>query len=268
MLENIIPIDPAVPVGAGMIPPAVIPSAVEGSQGNKFPLLTTILLILLSLAATLAIYLFLQFRTMTLEKLTPSPTPSPIASADVAPTPNPDPNIKTFTSQKLGISFQYQEKYKGSDETIMTKEIGSKVYVYSSNISDKPEEGQYVEVFNKEPNDFLSTAIEKIIMPGYSTSDCIIAETLSTNITGSSVVLPESYRQAVIKVPINDGDDISDIGLKAEKCPRPYTSVGGLAYFFMDLQHPAKFAFFSIGQYALNAGDNITWEDTFKFVEQ
>lgn len=175
-----------------------------------------------------------------------------------------DPNIKTFTSQKLGISFQYQEKYQGSNETISAKEVGNKVYVYSSVL--KPDQGQYVEVFDKAPGDSLVEAISKTIMTGYAQSDCPI-KTGSSNYSGSGYVLPPSYTTATIGLPQAATDDMEHIQPYLDKCPKQYISFGGLAYFLADQNHPDKFIFFSIGQYALNAGDNITWEDTFKFTD-
>lgn len=226
---------------------------------KKFPLLLTISLIVMAILAAMSVYLFIQARAMYTQLAT-SPTPSPSATAAASsepltsplPSPNADPNIKTFTSQKLGITFQYQEKSKGSSETVATQEIGNKVYVYSSIM--KPDQGQYVEIFDKSPSDTLEQAITKTILAGYSVSDCPLI-TDPKNPSKIMLGLPDAATQ----------NGMENAQPYLDKCPKGYVSFGGLAYFLADSNHPTKFAFFSIGQYALNAGDNITWQDTFKF---
>ncbi|OGM06088.1 hypothetical protein A2125_00560 [Candidatus Woesebacteria bacterium GWB1_43_5] len=170
-------------------------------------------------------------------------------------------DVKTYISSKLGISFSYKYKYNDGD-TINIKEIGNKVYVYPSKI--KPEDGQYVEVFDKDQTDSLKTAITKTILKGYSTSDCLVNEIIK-NPSGSGVVAPASYKFAQTDVPRSGNEELLDLAQKAEKCPSPYVSFGGLTYFLMDQSHASKFIFLSIGQYAIDAGPNQTWQDTIKF---
>lgn len=142
MPENIVP-EPVVPILAdtaasdrNFATQPVIPTVVEGSPHKKFPLLISILLILFSLAAVLAIYLFLQVRTLTLEKTTSSsPTPTPIASAD------PMADWKTYSNEEYHFSFSYPPELSNSDSQAGLKKSTDKVkedagleYPYSSYI--------------------------------------------------------------------------------------------------------------------------------------
>jgi hypothetical protein len=174
------------------------------------------------------------------------------------------PNIKTYVSQNLGISFSYKEKYDNG-EIISTKELGNKIYVYSSVM--KPEQGQYIEVFSKDPHDTLEAAITKMVLSGYSTSDCKIT-TGSKNLSGSSFFPLPGYVFATISIPNTTYvNDPSELEPELKKCPIHYVSYGGLAYFVADQNHPNKFVFFSIGQYAITGDtENNTWQDTLKFL--
>ena len=192
------------------------------------------------------------------------PSPSPISTS---PTPTvaaqpTNPNIKTFSSSDLGIRFSYKYKYDDGT-TVNAKQIGNKVYVYSSNT--KPEQGQYVEVFQKDPNDSLIAAINKKFMTSYSASDCLV-QNLDKVTTGTGVTLPSSYVFAEIATP-GPNDDLEAMSAKAAKCPTPYTRTNGIAYFLMDKNHPSTFVFFSIGQYALDADNGKLWQDTITFTK-
>ena len=297
MSENIIPptpIDPAPERGDSSVPqgsdlegsaqptdttvgrsdPQVAPIA---APPKKFPTFFLFLLPILLIVAVISIYVLLQARTMYQQSIiipSPSlpPTSSPLASESLdttlEPSPflNTDPNIKTFISDKLGITFQYQEKSKGSNEIITTKEIGNKVYVYSSSM--KPEQGQYAEVFDKDKQDDLVTSIKKSVMQGYSPDDCPIHLT-GKNLWSTMDQFPSTYVPAQIGLP----DAATQSGMEnaqsyLDKCPAKYVAFGGLSYFLADSVHPSKFAFFSIGQYAIKAGGNKVWQDTFKFTDQ
>lgn len=172
-------------------------------------------------------------------------------------------NVKKFSSSNLGISFEYQEKVTGSDETFATKEIGNKVYVYSNIM--QPTQGQYVEVFEKKSSDDLVSAVTNKILDGYSTKDCIVRET-GKNLSSTLVTIPKPYVIAQIGLPsdINYTDPESILPYLA-KCPAEYTSANGLSYFLMDPKYPNKFVFFSIGQYAIMANNEQSWQDTINF---
>lgn len=157
-----------------------------------------------------------------------------------------NPNVETFISQTLGISFKHQK-----DSAV--KVIGNKVYVYS--VETKPETGQYVEIFNKDANDSLITAVTKKFMNGFSSNDCVV----------------ELYKNSSDRVTINVAGgyaELQEMFEKVKKCPPTYTAQNGISYFWMDPKYPTKFAFFSIGQYAISGdSDKNTWQDTFEFTK-
>ncbi|MEI6690224.1 MAG: hypothetical protein WCL07_00580 [bacterium] len=230
--------------------------------------------LLLLVALTAGALLF--FRTKSLQNplvsiapptLLSTPTPTSTLAPSIIPIPSPSSNlnIKTFTSEKLGITFKYQEKYKGSNEVIAAKEIGSKVYVYSSNMQfDK---GQYVELFDKDASDSIDSAIAKSVLFGYLPEDCPITIKGTKGSFGNTQVYPDGYNTATIGLPASFSKDMETAGPYVDKCPSKYLSFGGVAYFLIDQAHPTKLAFFSIGQYALTGdkADN-SWQDTFRFI--
>lgn len=168
------------------------------------------------------------------------------------------PLQKVFTSKELGIEFTYLEKTPlNKVDTVKTKVVGNKVYVYFK--EENFEKGQYVEVFNKDPNDNLKTAINKQILKNYSEENC------STDISKSSSYL-DSYEEVYVsyaKSLLSDGFvGTNDV----DKCPTKYISYQGKAIFVTDKKHPDKFVFFSIGQYGIEAGDGKFWEETIKFL--
>ena len=76
-----------------------------------------------------------------------------------------------------------------------------------------------------------------------------------------------SYTKAIIKVP-GEFTDMEEMSAKVAECPKIYTQFGGSAYFLMDNNHAGKFAFFSIGQYAIASGtDDLAWQDTIEFLD-
>jgi hypothetical protein len=151
---------------------------------------------------------------------------------------------QTFTSDKLGISFQYSV----SDAQPGVVEDGNKVYV-----GGEPD-GQWVEEFTKDPKDDLATAIKKQLLVNISDKACFV----SVDHSGST-----------------DTAEISIVGLKGglddplfanNPCPPDYRETNGIRYFYMDENHADKFFFFSIGQYAIPSepGGQTTWQDTFQ----
>lgn len=170
-------------------------------------------------------------------------------------------NQKKFVSPKLGISFLYLDDYVG--ETIKTKEVENRVYVYSSNNSY--DTGQYVEVFQKDPSDTLTEALNKDFLSSDSyKANCSVVDTL---VYSNQSEYPNSYQLANIKVK-KETNDMEELFAELDKCPSPYTQSNGISYFLMDSEHPDKFLFFSIGQYVINAFETDTaWQDTIKFTD-
>jgi len=169
---------------------------------------------------------------------------------------------KRFASPKLGISFLFMSDING--ETINVKEVGNKVYVYSDIGSGKYENGQYLEVFQKDEKVTLANALRTTFLRNY-TNDCVVTENILS--TGNQRDYPSNYKLASIKVK-GEVEGLEDMMTKLEKCPSPYTQSNGISYFLMDENHPDKFLFFSIGQYAIDGYPTGTpWQDTIEFLD-
>ncbi len=100
---------------------------------------------------------------------TSPPAPSPLAESIESKNPA-NPNIKTFTSTNLGISFNFLETQNG--EKFSAKAVGNRVYVY--NTKYPLQQGQYVEVFDKNSGDGPEATIKKVFLPSYSPADCLV----------------------------------------------------------------------------------------------
>lgn len=192
------------------------------------------------------------------------PTVSPTATPTVTPAPaSPNPNSNVFTSQDLGITFNYTTKSTGiNDSKILVKQIGNRVYVYSA--PGPAENGQYLEMFSKDKNQSLIDAVSKKILAGYSLNDCLV-KTITGTFTGQSH--PQNFELVQISVPTSPNDDMETLSEKGKKCPAAYTAIGGLSYFLTDPAHSDKFIFLSIGQYAIDSGiGDKNWQTTIKFL--
>jgi hypothetical protein len=174
-----------------------------------------------------------------------------------------DDNLTTFTSDNLGITFQYAShptsgRYQG--KTITVTELGSKVYVSRSDI--KPEQGQSVEVFSKKKEETLPEAIKRQILKDYSLDDCRII-LLSPQ---DSKMVRQGFTSAEITYPMSESPDASYTA-NASWCNESYDQSNGLRYFLTDPQHPDKFFFFDIGQYSIMATGTDAWQQTFKVLK-
>ncbi len=189
---------------------------------------------------------------------TPSPTveiaSSPVVKPSPAFEPISDPSVKRFVSETLGITFTY--KYKNGPDTVVTKEIGDKVYVYLS--TWQPEKGQYVQIFHKNPQESINQAIFRLIISGHNVEDCLLKDYKTDK-------YPVGFQTFMMTVPQGPNDGLPELSAKAEKCPQPYTAIGGLAFFLYDPAFPDRFAFFSIGQYGIDSEGGKMWQDTLRF---
>jgi hypothetical protein len=208
----------------------------------------------------------------------PSPTAAPAASSVPAPTGTsvptqvptvapsatatsaPGGDIATFTSQALGIRFDYPAALDG--RRVGVKETGDKVYVYIEPI--QPEAGQWVQVYRKTPAQSLEDAIRQQVLKGVSAQDCPV---VSSDDPVAGQVNPPTFRFARIDIPRTPGEDYESLMAKAKKCPQPYAAIGGIAYFLADTAHPDRFLFFSIGQYAIPLGKGRTWQSSIGFLD-
>jgi hypothetical protein len=220
-----------------------------------------IILILIILVGLGSYYFYSKYQAQSSESKQKPVKVAPVVSDD---TPNPNGNNSTqkkFVSEKLGISFLYLEEQGG--QKIKVEESNNKIYVFTEN--SQAESGQYVEVFSKEPQKPLLTAVEEKFLQGYSKNDC---EALTVN----SLIkkYPDSYEIVNIRV-VGEIKDLSDLNERYKKCPQVYTQSNGVSYFLGDQNHKDKYLFFSIGQYGIIADDSTdnlkTWQDTIQFLD-
>jgi len=188
--------------------------------------------------------------TPTIAVITPIATVSPTKTTPQFPV-STNPNLVRFTSEKLGVSFTYLKSQDG--QTVSTKEVDDKVYVYADNTN--PTNGQYLQVMPKDKNQTLEQAIKFLILNGYSTSDCVIQP--------ATQYIPAGFQALEIVVPFDPNATQDEIVAKSEKCPTTFTAMGGMAYFVEDPNHPDKMIFLSIGQYLINSeGNDQGWQNT------
>ncbi len=173
------------------------------------------------------------------------------------------PNQFLYVSPKLGISFLYLAKEDGLADTFATKEIRNRVYIYS-NRSESYENGQYIEVFEKDSLETLESTITKQFLTGKNLSECYV----TVKKMGSNKY-PDTYVTAEIDFPMSDDEGMEELLEKTEKCSPNYARTNGLRYFVEDRSHPSKYAFVSVGQDVLPAESSnilLGWHDTIKFI--
>ena len=250
--------------------------SVQPEKKSNTPLILVVFVLTLIIIGLLG-YILLTGQTGKLQTTTlptptelPMPTPigsgpttNPVASSSPAATvtlavkpiiaPNPDGN--TFISDTMGIAFYWANKTP-ADQTGIVKiaEMGSKVYVYTSN--GKAEEGQFIERFDKNPTDTLSQAISKKFLAGISTTDCYVK------------IDPKKPKPTVTKATIGypiPADAIPPYFEYGQKCPEKYKESNGMAFFMEDSRYSDRFYWVSIGQYgipAYNTKPDSMWQDT------
>lgn len=237
----------------------------EDNKNNLF--LTVVLTIFLVILISGVGYLFYQNQLLKNQAyqtsspapsvITPSPTAEPTIPGDSYTENTTTPGQKKYVSPQLGISFLYLSSSQESNFKV--KEVANKIYIYDLNYDY--DSGQYVEVFDKELDQTLKQTIEEIFLEGYSTDKCIATSSPAPE------AYPSTYIQGNIAVP-GEFTDMEEMALKWQECPQPYVRTNGISYFLMDEDHPDKFVFFSIGQYAILAGsDDLTWQDTIEFLD-
>lgn len=176
----------------------------------------------------------------------PEVTPEPSTSAEAASVTPLPAGVKTYKSEALGISFEY---LAAQGEPIV--EQGDTVYVGGS-------QGQWVRMFTKDSGDNLKTAIQKRFLTGVSEQDC-------------PVVITQNGKVSTGEIDVGfEMTGLDDPRWDTSPCPADYRVTNGIRYFWMDADHPDRFFFFSIGQYAILAqpdasgGGELTWQDTFE----
>lgn len=260
----------------GQMPPSSTPKP-------KFSLATIISIIIFLLVAGSAAG-FYVFKPQIMS-LVSRPTPTPIA-VEPSVTPSPTqvatsssslksyaestdtPGQMRYVSPQLGISFLYMLKM--DNYTTAITEDGSKIYVYLKELitdgkKDNFKGGQWIEVFAKDKSQTLTDAIRQKFLTNYSEKDCFVTSSLSQIKTSP---YPASYQLAVISYPKPTGDTADPWWTNADKCPKDYSETNGISYFMMDKNYPGKFAFLSIGQYAINGTPTQSWQNTVEFLPE
>lgn len=162
------------------------------------------------------------------------------------------PDQMKFVSQKLGISFLY-DGATGVPPTL-TKEEGDKVFIYADYqyTGFDYHQGQFLQVFKKDPKITLVEAIKQQLLVGISEQDCYVMSEDDTKQFLGSLPYPSGFNVAIISYPGvkgHDGTSQDVIHNAAMKCPIPYAiTTGGIKYFLLDTAHPDKFIFVSSGQ--------------------
>lgn len=160
--------------------------------------------------------------------------------------------VKTYTSQKLGVSFKY------SDPDVKVTEIGNKIYVHGNAM--KPEEGQSVEIWSKPAEQSIEAAVKSKILVN-APAKCVVETNKSFSGAQSNFIGAVITTADIQKNLGNLGSDEFFENIKG--CPVDYSVTNGARYFAMDTKHPSKFMFFSIGQYAINGETSTSgWQDS------
>ncbi len=173
-------------------------------------------------------------------------------------------NKLKFISPKLGISFIYTSFYNNGEDSnsgqhIKVHEEKNRVYIYVSN--EDYTKGQFIEVFKKNPQDSLHTAIQKTLLKGYAETNCFVT---SYDNPFKPYDQTSVYETASIGFPYSNeyGNGSTQRGYtSAAKCPRVYEeNLTVSQYFMMNKNHSTKFVFFSLGQ------NGPLWDDPIQFL--
>lgn len=184
-----------------------------------------------------------------------APTLTPITSPSITDTGVI--NQKRYTNPKVGISFVFSANSLGMSFDV--KEQGNKIYVYDTKYPYT--QGQYIEVFQKSPQDTLTQAIQKQFLANISASDCFVKDLkLNSN-------YPASFEEKTLSFPADPNSDLPSFA-QPNKCPAPYAESNGISYFLGDTKHPNTFLFLSIGQqgFPIEENNQKMWQDTIEFI--
>lgn len=198
--------------------------------------------------------------TSTNNQITESPTNSPILSPSenvtLAPSQNSNPNLKTHTSSNLGISFSYLAKQDLQNiREMYVFEKGNKICVTYEQTDTTCEVGQSVEVFTKSADESLEKAIQRQFLYGKDLNRCSVQ-------VSQAPKYPTSFLKGEIMLPKYEDFDMEKMMVDTEYCSPDYAQTNGIRYFLEDANHPTKFFFFGIGQYAIFSENEIPWQET------
>lgn len=176
---------------------------------------------------------------------------------NATPTPSESaaPESVTYTSDALGITFQYVPNPDVSPISVL--EEGDKVIVYPSGTD--PERGQYVQVFEKDASETFEAAIRRQILAEYPSKECTVEITASDTYSGAKV--------AEIGYPAPSSTD-EVFWANASLCNTAYDRTNGLRYFLYDETHPDRFIFLDVGQYAIPGVGLTPWHETLRIIDR
>lgn len=140
-----------------------------------------------------------------------------------------------YYSDELEVGFTYLSPSPTS--SIKITEEGNKIYLHME--KEEKEQGQSIEVFEKEPRISLKEAIEQEFLKDIDPKDCFVE--VSEKKEG------DKYVRAQISYPKSDVEG-EPWWAGGEKCPENYKKTNGGQYFFMDENVPDKFLFIKLGQ--------------------
>lgn len=190
-------------------------------------------------------------------------SPSPSISASPKPTTSSDRfeeignNIIRYTSPELGISFTYLTEDDISYKYQIFRQ-GNLICITYDSSDNKCTKGQFVKIFDKNLDESLFSAIENDFLIGIDKKECFV-KSYSKKDTGTV-----SYAEISYPLPT---DPNAPFWTNADKCPSDYAKTNGIRYFMADSHSPDKYAFFSIGQYAISGNNKTPWQDTFQFTK-
>jgi hypothetical protein len=175
---------------------------------------------------------------------------------------------KSYTSDKLGISFTYEPRSYGNFEVTVT-EKDNKIYVHGTN-EDPVTLGKVIEVFDKPSGQSLIEAIKERFLKNYSATDCF-AEAI---IQAPDDPHPDNYVFAEISYP-PPTDSTQPFWQNADKCPAQYSKTNAVQYFMMNPDVPNKYVFLKLGQDsittdgmpALGDGSRHDWSASVKIIK-
>jgi len=222
------------------------------------PMLRNAVLIGGVLLVLLAAFVVIQSNPSTTKQPMPyySTTPQPASRLSY----NPTPSSQTFTSPDLGISFDYANNYT-------PKETGDMVYFSTGST---PEDSIYVKVMTKDPNDSITEAIKKIVIPDASSNECQV-ETISDK-QAIYASAPAGYEYAVISIQNTANMSRDEIIQAFQNCYNAKYK-GNQVYFLMDKNHPNKLLFVNIGQSNILSGKSdssskpLSWDATIRILD-
>ncbi|QQS44489.1 hypothetical protein IPM65_02735 [Candidatus Roizmanbacteria bacterium] len=166
--------------------------------------------------------------------------------------PSPPPGALAFSSPDLGIGFFYPQKVQNI-QSVDVKETGNKIYVFMTNT--EPEDGQWVEVFSKNPDATLEEAITQHFLAGKE-DGCYVTVTKTEG----------SITTAIIDFSYDQSNGLEGMFEKTKYCSEDYAKTNGIRYFWYDSAHPETYLFFSIGQYGIPVTSTENWQDTVRLI--